>query len=160
MPYPRPDRRADPLTEEQLALISLWTQHAAKKSLKHYTRNAVLSFLLLLATNVFVWSTAQTLNNDSRQAIVHSGKFVSVAGCNRDFHTIQALRGILTSSRTFQKAALKRGDITQEQFDRSQPYYTKQLAALQLPDCQAAGAVLTSDQDHLAPIPKPLTPEK
>lgn len=152
------ERRHDPLTEEQLALISTWTTHATKKSLRHYTRNAIIGFLILLASNLYVWIDSNNDSSKQREAIVESGKVVSVAGCNRDFNTITALRGVLTNARSFQDAALKRGDITQAQYGRAQVYYDEQLKALKLPDCRDAEAILTSEKGEVPPAPKPLYP--
>lgn len=149
-----------PLTEEQLSLISTWSERAVKHGVRRYARGALVGFLILLASNIYVWSFSNRNNSDSRSAIVQSGKVVSVAGCNRDFNTITALRGVLTNARAFQDAALKRGDITREQFDRAQDYYDQQLSALKLPDCRKAERILTSDTGDVPPAPVPLYPKK
>lgn len=152
------ERRHSPLTEEQLALISHETEHAVRKGLKHQARRSIIGFLVLLAANIFVWSTGQAQNSDSREAIVQSGKVVSISGCNRDFQTIKSLRGVLISAQTFQIKALERGDISQAQFDRAQTYYDDQLAKLTLPDCRVAGEILTSETDEIPQVPVPLHP--
>lgn len=148
--------------EESIELIE-WIQEATErgihKGLRKWFRGAALAFLFLLGANIFVWQTGKGEAASSRDAIVQSGTVVSIAGCNRDFETIQTLRGVLIASKQFQKAALKRGDITQRQFDQAGVYYKEQLDKLALPNCEAAGSILTEDPDAIPTIPKPKVPE-
>lgn len=159
MAYNGTERRAEPLTEEQLNLIGAETQHAAAKVLKRYSLSAVVGFLILLGTNVFVWGTAQNLNQESRDAIVVSGKVVSIEGCNRDFQTISALRGVLTAAQRQGEKAADAGDISPAQLERSRDFYDTQLKKLRLPDCKVAGEILTADKDELPRVPTPLRPK-
>lgn len=148
----------EPFTEEQLAAMSREVQHTARKMLHIYVRNAVIGFVILLVANIYVWSTAQTLNSDAREAIVQSGRAVSVDGCNRDFQTINALRGILTAAQSERARALKRGEISPQQFQRAQEFYHQQLANLQLPDCEQSREILTDEKDRAPLVPQPLRP--
>lgn len=150
----------EPLTQEQLEQIGAETEHASVKALKKYSRSALVGFLILLGANVFVWSTAQRLNDDSRQAIVRTGKAVTIEGCNRDFRSVGVLRGLLASSQAALKKGHEEGVYTQEQVDRATAYYKDALSKLTYPDCKAAGATLSSDPDKAAPLPTPLTPPK
>ena len=158
MAYEGPERRAEPLTEEQLNLIGEETRRAANKVLHNYRRTAIVGFLVLLLANAYVWYDSNTNNQDSREAIVQSGQVVSVSGCNRDFRTTQALHAILQTSDDFNQAAAKKGDITQAQADEAHTYYQQFIKSLPLPDCKAAGDVLTSETGDVPPTPKPLTP--
>lgn len=153
------ERRQNPLTEEQLKLISKETERAAAKALRSYTRNALIGFLILAAANVYVWSTGQSLNHDSREAIVGSGRVVAIEGCNRDFRTIKALRGVLTAAEAEAETSAKAGDISEARLIRVKAFYATQLKNLPLPDCKKSGELLTSDKDELPHVPNPLQPK-
>jgi hypothetical protein len=148
------------LTEEQLALISEWSARGVRHGVHRYARRAVIGFAILLAANIYVWRDSNTNNSDARNAIVDSGKVVSVAGCNRDYRSISALRGVLTTADRLQARAIKQGDIrvTPKQRATAHKFYTDQLNNIKLPDCRAAESILTSETGDVPPAPKPLYP--
>lgn len=150
-------------TEAQLELITLTATNAAEKAatrkshevLRRYRNNAVIGFLVLGFGVGFTIYDSGHQGERARSAVVQSGRAVSVSGCNRDFDTIGILRGVLLNAQSFQTAALKRGDITQAQFDRAQEYYDSQLAKLKQPDCREAEKLLTDDPNAPIPTVKP-----
>lgn len=158
-----------PLTDEQRDLLAREMHRSVRKALHTYTRNAVVGFLILLAVNVFVWRDSQALNKESRNkieqaskmsdlAVVRSGRAVSIGGCNRDFRTIQTLRGVLKTSKAFNEATAKRGEISPDRLARVKVFYDQQLDALKLPDCTKSSNVLTSDNHPPIHAPEPLHP--
>lgn len=133
---------------------------AARTAAQHVQRRALGGFLILLAGLMLVlWLSAHD-STDSRAAIVKSGRVVSVSGCNRDFNTQTALRGVLISSDQFSRQALETGRITAEEYQIRREFYNQQLANLVLPDCRDSEKVVTDDPRDIQSIPDPLYPEK
>lgn len=128
------------------------------KHLRRYTRGAVAAFVGLVVALGYSFYAAGNDSEAQRDQIVLSGSAIAVDGCNRDFKTIQGLRSILIASRDFQAAALKRGDITQAQYDVALEFYGRNLRAIPLPDCRVAGKILTSDPDAKVRVPQPSYP--
>lgn len=160
MAYNGNERRHDPLTEEQLKLISSETQRAAGKALSRYRQSAIAGFLILTFGIGFVfWDSGQRAA-DSRHAIVQSGKAVSISGCNRDFLSAGVLRGLLLDGRQEIDKAAAKGRYPKDQLDTARKFYDRQLKRVSYPDCEAAGTILTSDRDQLPIVPKPLVPTK
>lgn len=157
MSHPEEERRR-PLTQEQLDWIAECTRRSVNGALRRFSLLATTGFLILLAGNLFVYRDAQTLNGASRDSIVQSGTTVAVDGCNRDYETIQSLRQVLMDARSFQKAALKSGTITQSQYDKARVYYASQIARLKLPDCRKAKTMLNDDPERKADVPTPKFP--
>lgn len=147
-----------PFTPEQ----KKWLEESRKRSVDHavrrYVVSATIGFVILLGANIFVWQTANSQNTASREAIVDSGKTVSIAGCNRDYRSTQALRSILQTSDDFNQAAAKKGEITQAQADVAHKYYQRFIRSIPLPNCKEAGEILTSESGDVPPAPKPLVP--
>ena len=159
---PGEDRRKNPptLTQEQLDLISFHTERAAAKALKSYVRRAVIGFLILLAGIGYAIHDQNVFTGQARESIVRSGKVVSVSGCNRDYQTISALRGVLTTAQAIQEKAFRAGDIPKSVLERSNAFYTSQLELLMLPDCRTAREILTDDPNAEIKVPEPLFPGK
>lgn len=152
----------NPLTEDQLAFLSEQTRRAAKHATRRYAQGAILGFLILLFGIGYNFVDYREASNDSRAAIVQSGKTVAVDGCNRDFNSISALRGLLTSAQAAQAEAVKRGDIpkpTPERQKLADDFYADQLKKIELPDCREAEKVLTDDPDIAPEIPEPRYPK-
>lgn len=151
-----------PVTHKEFDEVLAASQEQTARSLKRYARSATVGFLILLAANAYVWSYSNRNNNQSRDAIVRSGKAVSISGCNRDFRSTQALRGVLKTADQLQARAIKTGEITisPKQRQIAHKFYSQQLRNLPLPDCKAAGEVLTNDPDAKPLVPRPLAPKK
>jgi hypothetical protein len=160
----------DPFTQEQIewlaereAVLDAGREGWVRRQFRRFRNQALVGFLILaggvgaaFAVSAQDQAARHELAKDQRHAIVQSGHAVSVAGCNRDYLTIGRLRNVLLASQAFQTAALKRGDITQAQFDRARTFYSAQLAGLPLPDCRDALAVLTDNPKARIVIPTPL----
>jgi hypothetical protein len=65
--------RIQPLTEDQLALISQETDRAVNKALKMYTRRAIVGFLILLAGVFYAISAGQKHDDDARKLTASEG---------------------------------------------------------------------------------------
>jgi hypothetical protein len=163
------DEAQIPLTEAQRRLLADEMHESVRRALHTYTRNAIVGFLILLAANIFVWRTVQSLNDsrradivrtgvNAREAIVASGRVVSVEGCNRDFQTIKALRGVLATAKTFNEAAAKRGEISPTRLAETESFYAAELGTLQLPDCRVSARTLTANKNAPVREPTPLHP--
>lgn len=165
---PEPDssiRGSEQFTEDQLHFLRVSRQKAVHDALTRYIRGGIVAYVILVAALGYVLY-ADSHQRDERRAdsiaarhqIVDTGNAVALAGCNRDFRTITSLRAVLTNARNFQNAALKRGDITQEQFDRATAYYKVQLSSLQLPDCRVAARTVSDNPSRRVPVETPLYP--
>lgn len=143
----------------------------AREALNAYRRNAVIGFLILLVgLGVVLWQGAEhaddarqdiaAASEDSDKAIVQSGRAVSVAGCNRDFHTNQRLRGLIASSRGDIDRYVAEGTLTPAQGKRAKQRINEQIKSYPLPDCRKAETILTSKPGKTTEVPEPLYPEK
>ncbi len=164
MPYqktfPEHERRSPPpgMTQEQLDYFTEQTVKAVekgtKRGVKHYRNNALIGFALLVIGLFYVVHLA----DESREAIVKSGRVVSVSGCNRDYHSLTALRGTLMASKKFTINAGKQGVISPAEVAVRVKFYDDQLENLKLPDCRIAAKVVTDDPTKIGDVPVPLHP--
>lgn len=165
---PEPDssiRGSDQFTEDQLHYLRVSRQRAVHEALTRYIKGGMVAYVILVAALGYVLYADKQQSVErrqdgiaARQQIVATGNAVALAGCNRDFRTITALRAVLTNAAAFQRAALRRGDITQEQFDRTVIYYRVQLKKLNLPDCRIAAHTVTDNPQRRVTLQKPLYP--
>lgn len=151
--------KGTPLTQEQLAYFSESTKRAVDHALRRYRRAAVTAFMILLIGVGYNLNYTNDRAADGRRALTLSGQVVSVSGCNRDFNSITALRGVLIDARTQTEAAAEKGLIPREQVQDSQDFYNRQLTKLTLPDCRKARTLLTDDPSKLPTVPTPLFPK-
>lgn len=159
-----------PFDEEQLKWLSarehMLSAHGtaySRSHLRRYARAATAGFVVAVLgiggafyTQGQDRAAADKAATAGREAIVQSGRAVSVSGCNRSFRLTDKLRGILARGQDFQREALKRGDISPETFARATAYYEQQLAELPLPDCREAEEVVTDDPNQPILVPEPL----
>lgn len=152
-----------PMTPEQLQFFTDQTQRAVRLATKRVTRRASAGFLILLlglGGQYYVGQQDLVHRRDiaqkQRAAIVTTGNAVAVTGCNRDFVSTKALRGLLTSALAQTKDARKRGDITEIQYTRAQTFYSKQLSLLVLPDCRPVTHLVSADPNKPIAVPTPL----
>lgn len=145
---------------------------AVQRTSRHLMRRALTGFLILLVGLLVAFYTNQQqygISKDQyrdnrktaiaqRQAIVVSGRAVSVDGCNRDFNTITKLRGVLIASKDFARSAYKEGSISRDRYSRSIQFYNNQLAELRLPDCRKAKTIVNQDPRTPVRIPVPRYP--
>ena len=129
------------------------------------TRASLAAYLILVAFTIFAFARQEQIiaaNKENsfaaRRALVTSGNIVSVDGCNRDFKSRVEIRKVLQASKTFQKGALKRGDITRAQYVTTRAFYDQRLKELPLPDCRKSANILTASPDKKLSLPKPLYP--
>jgi len=132
-------------------------------ALTRYVRGAIVAYVLLVAALGYaLWRDSHDRADrraDSiaaREQVVNSGNAVAVQGCNRDFVTTKHLRDVLINAAAFQRAALKRGDISPAQYSRAITYYNSQLAGLPFPDCRHTLHILTDNPQRTVHIPTPL----
>lgn len=151
-----------PLTQEQLEYFAESERRASTAVLRKFQRNAIIGFVtLLLGVGFNVYDVRHHASEQSR-AVVQSGTVVAVEGCNRDFRSLVALRGVLQTARTQVRRAVRAGRISKEQGDEALKFYKEQLGKLKLPDCRKTEGLLTNDLNHstLPPIPRPLYPHR
>jgi hypothetical protein len=168
-------RRADdsaetpsqPLTREQLDFFTEQTRRAVNKALLRYAKRAAVGFLLLFLGFLFnawnnenQWERIESSSDEARAALVESGDIIAVDGCNRDFETVKALRGVLIASAEFAQNAYNQGIITESDLDQRKRFYAEQLSTLSLADCRKAQGILTDDADHPLKMPAPMYPER
>jgi hypothetical protein len=153
------------MTEEQLEWWAESTRRAVDKALAKYMKRSAVGFLLLFVGFLFnawnnenQWDRIETAATEGRAALVESGDIIAVDGCNRDFRTTQALRGVLQASADFSRQNFKEGLIDQDQLNQRLSFYQSQLANLQPPDCRKTQGILTDDADHPLKVPEPLYP--
>lgn len=143
------------MTAEQLEFFTAQTERAVYKSLRTYSRRAVIGFALLFAAFTLNVLYSNRIGADARDAVINSGNIVAVSGCNRDFRSAQAVRGVLIASKDFTQQAIKRGTLPPAEAITRLNFYDTQLANLPLPDCRKSASVLTDNPDlsRLAPHP-------
>lgn len=150
------------MTKEQLDYFAQQTEHvatrAAKNAVRTYRNRALAGFIVLILGIGYVQHSQASNATTARNAIVKSGRVVSVTGCNRDFRTQTALRGVLQASESFSKQAAKNGTITQADLAERVKFYETQINNLELPDCRAAQAILTDDPRTIGDVPPALHP--
>jgi hypothetical protein len=171
------DRRQtpQPLTQEQLDWVTAQTERAAakaaaqaaekaaeegvRKGRKQQARQARIGFIILLLGILLVFHLGNRASDGERQAIVDSGKVVSVDGCNRDYTEDVRIRDVFLTSRSIIKNRLEAGESADPQADKAAVrFYDEQLLAFKLPDCRRAEALLTSDPDRFVPDIEPFYP--
>lgn len=130
----------------------------SRRHVRSYARRATAAFVILALGIGGAFYAGGQDSTQSRRAIVKSGRVVSVSGCNRDYITINRLRSVLARSLDFQRAALNRGDITQDQYDRAVVYFKEQLMGLPPVDCRPSATILTDDPNDIGKVPEPLHP--
>lgn len=151
---------SDPFTKEQLDWISNEVRHSANKVLRNWVIGGTIAFVLILIGLIVAFHVDAQHNEESRKAIVNSGRAVSVAGCNRDYDSIQKLRGIIIASRPQLKTYYEEGSLTRAQYLRALDNIQKQLKDYPLPDCRRSLKVLTDDEDATVVIPEPKYQQK
>src|ERR1044072_4383921 len=92
-----------------------------------WVRRAIVGYAVLflgfLGNNLIDRQRAQ----DGRQALVDSSRIVVIEGCNRDFRTIQKLRGVFNRAEESIKVQHRAGLITDDQYKRGIDFYEQQL---------------------------------
>lgn len=152
-----------PMTSEQLQFFTDQTQRAVRKATNRVVRRASAGFLILLfglGGQYYVGQqdlkSRREIAQKQREAIVHTGNAVAVAGCNRDFLSTKALRGLLSSALSQTGLAYKRGDITHAQLVRAEEFYSAQLKLLALPDCRPVTHLVSADPTKPIVVPDPM----
>jgi hypothetical protein len=147
------------MTPEQLDYFSDQTRKAVKKAVRNYARGALLGFLVLLLSIVYVLGVQRHDANEANRAVVQSGQVVSVDGCNRDYHTIGRLRSLFLRLEDAARESYQKGRVTKEQADQAVDFYEAERRRLVLPDCRQSKNVLTYDpEQNQQRIPTPLHP--
>lgn len=148
------------VTFEQLEFFTEQTERAVRKSLRTYSRRAVVGFILLFAAFMANVLYINKIADDGRHAVIKSGNIVAVDGCNRDYRSAQAVRGVLIASKDFTQQAVRRGTIPPQEALERLNFYNTQLASLPVPDCRRSAKVLTDDPNVALLPPTPLWQDK
>jgi hypothetical protein len=156
-----------PMTEEQLDYFSEQTRCAVDRALNKYMKRAMIGFLLLFIGFLYNASTNRAQQVDirsqaeaARDVLIESGDVIAIDGCNRDFQTTSALRGVLLASAAFNRQNFEDGIIDRTTLDQRLRFYDDQLDRLPLPDCRKSQGILTDDPQHNLPKPQPLYPDR
>lgn len=107
-----------------------------------YRGNALLAFLVLTLAMGYVIASIQTTANDYRENLARA----VVTGCNRDFKTTTALKGILVASRESTRAQ-------STDTKRSEAFYKEQIEKLILPDCRIVAKLVRQTTGIVDPVP-------
>lgn len=150
------------MTEEQLNFFTEQTHRAVNEALRRYQRRAILGFLILFVGFLFNAHNNSTQFNqldDARQAVVDSGRAVSIDGCNRDYAEDVRIRDVFYNSRRIVKARIRTGQSPNPTADRlAIRFYNEQLRHFKLPDCRKAENIITDNPDVPVGLPKPFWP--
>lgn len=144
MADPTLDERLDTI-EEVRKLAAAEAKATARAENAKQRRNAIIGYVILLVAVVGVFFVSQKDATDARDAIVTSGKVVSVEGCNSDFETIEKVRGVFTRAIVSAKRQERAGVTDEVQRDAAIAYYEQQLAEFTLPDCRKTEKIITDD---------------
>lgn len=147
------------LTQAQLDYFTEQTRLAVNKSLRKYVRGAIVGFLVLAFGFGYALHENSVTSNEGREAVVNSGKAVSVAGCNRDFRATERARGLLIRAQDATTRQHEAGKIPDDQFKEAQDFYAKELSKNPLPDCRKVEVALTDDPNAPISIPPALYPK-
>lgn len=152
----RPDnwkrRRQERLERERSTYVTYATFY-------RWVRRATAGFAALLVGVGVNSKLDRDRANDSRAALVKSGRIVSVDGCNRDFKLYQSIRQVFQRSLAALSAQHDNGLITDAEFARSKAFYEQQLEQFNPPDCRVTRSLLTDDPERAEqPVPRPLYP--
>ncbi len=127
---------------------------------KRTLRRAALGYFVLMAGVAGTYWNGQTVSKSERDAIVNTGKVVTVAGCNRDFVLITSVLGILSASQAQVELAEKRGVLTAPEAAARVAFFSEQIDKLRLPDCRRSVQILSTDPGRKASVPTPLHPSE
>jgi len=138
-----------PMTQEQLEWITEQNQKAAEKATRRTMRRALVGYLILTFGVLAMYLNGQHVGGAERDAIVQSGRVVSVDGCNRDFGDAERFLALLQRLKRANEASFKAGNITPQAHDAAIQFYNKEIARAErsVPDCRKAAKVVTSDPD-------------
>jgi predicted negative regulator of RcsB-dependent stress response len=143
------------LAEEVRKVSEKHSEAVATRVLARFRRSAVVGFVILalgLIGGQYQGFEQQSHDraartkaaNAQRKAIVESGNIVAVEGCNLNFRAIQGTRGVLEDAKVSLEKNRKK--LTDEQYRQAIAFYNDELDnKLKLPDCRAAGHILTTD---------------
>lgn len=161
-PQTHPDERVPCpiLSEEQLDWFAQTQSRTVRKAVRKTLLSAFVGYVILFTGTMGVYLNGQHVSGEERTAVVTSGNVVAVDGCNRDYDTVESLRGLLQRAQGQVAAAKDAGEITDRQAEEADAFYVDELQRLKLPDCRRAATTLTDDPDATLPAPSPKYPDK
>jgi hypothetical protein len=109
-----------------------------RAALKHYTRRAMLGYVILFLAAVGNVYYARYKGDQARDAIVRSGNAVAVVGCNRDFVDREKFRALLRRLKQSTDESFKNGRSTAGQHEAAVKFYTDELGNYTSIDCRAS----------------------
>jgi hypothetical protein len=142
---------------------------AVRHALAAYSRRAIIGFVILAVGIGLAVKVESDHNADQReqivnqgeqaqQSIVVSGDAIAVAGCNRDYDTIDTLRDELERSLVRIDLLEKEGTYTPRQAQVGRDATKDILKRYKLPDCRFADDVLTANPGKPTTVPEPRYP--
>lgn len=143
----------------RLHFIEDSNQFISLRTFKLAVRGILLGFIILTVGGVGNLAADRERADQAREALVKSGRIVSVDACNRDFRIIQRERGVFQRSLVVITQQHDAGLTTDAQYLRSKEFYEQQLGNFLLPDCRITNKLLTDDPEQAKqPVPRPLYP--
>lgn len=154
------------MTQEQLEFFAEEAERAAEKGarrgVEQQRRRGTAAFVgLLIAVGANFWllnnsnDRQEKASTEAREAIVASGRAVSVDGCNRDYGDRVKFRNLLLRLKISAKG---NPATTPAQKKTALEFYDKELANYPLIDCRNARNVVTDDPNATPETPDPYYP--
>lgn len=154
--YPTPPEN---LSQAQRDFIQEHSQTTAVAAVRSYTRAAMVGFVLLLGGVGYTLYDARQFSNESRDAIVNSGRAVAIDGCNRDFESSQRFTKLLIRADKASASDRKAGNITAAVRLHAKEFYANEIReSSRFPDCRNAASVITDNIDATVRLPVPRFP--
>lgn len=130
--------------------------------LRRYRNGAVAGFFVLLlgigAQNYISNKDTSQVSDQGRSAIVHSGRYVGVESCNRDFRFDEELRALIRQAGASTDKREASGTLSHQDAADERRQTAKALEKIALPDCRSVANAITDNPENIKPSPKPLYP--
>lgn len=148
--------RPEGVSEDEARWYSQQRQADIRYALKHYSRRATTWFAILTVAAILNGVYTSQQSGRGRDAIVTSGRVVSVAGCNRDYQDREKFRELLIRLKQAARAsAAADPNADPERLRAALDFYNDQLKAYPSLDCRASAKVITDDPTKLPKTPEP-----
>jgi hypothetical protein len=131
-------------------------QYVTCRQFKFWRRMVIAGYVILTIGYIGNTTVDRERASDGRAALVQSGRYVSVVGCNRDFITIEKIRGVFQRAIIGLDEQFAAGEITKERHVRGIAFYLGELDRIRLPDCRDASNIITDNP--FRPIEPPVEP--
>lgn len=148
------------MTEEQLNFFTEQNRYAVTKALNRYRTASLAAFLILFVGILLALYVNNDASEKEREAIVRTGRIVSVDSCNARYRDREALRDLFVRLQTAVVQQAKTEGLSPDapQVKFAIQFYKDELKRLPLPDCRRTEQILSSDPDKQTYKPTPLHP--